>query len=200
MIKPFFTSLPSVAGTIIRLGLVLVFAWFVLLGVYIDDVFNHPFDKTTKADAIIVLTGGTGRIPYGVSLLKNNHAPLLFISGVDSTVNKGDVFDPQTLPAKTLQCCVEIEKQAKNTAGNIRAIREWATKRNVSSVILVTSDYHMPRVLDYLKKTDTPKTVFTASVPYVTREMMMSGIRPWFVILNEFHKYLYQRLTGITEI
>lgn len=198
--KPFFTSLPSVAGTVIRLGLVIVFAWFVLLAVYVDDVFNHPFDDTAKADAIIVLTGGANRIQYGVELLNKNHAPLLFISGVDGGVTKADVFAPQSVPEKTLDCCVEIEKKAKNTAGNIRAIREWATKRNVRTVIVVTSDYHIPRVLDYFKKTDMPELVIPAPVPYVTQENLLGGIRPWFVVLNEFHKYLYQRLTGITEI
>ena len=45
-------------------------------------------------------------------------------------------------------CCVDLGYQALDTAGNARETRDWAREHNITrSLIVVTSNYHMPRAL-----------------------------------------------------
>jgi uncharacterized SAM-binding protein YcdF (DUF218 family) len=44
-----------------------------------------------------------------------------------------------------LMCCAELEFAATDTRGNARAARIWAETNKVSSLYLVTANYHMPR-------------------------------------------------------
>ena len=67
-------------------GLSLLAAWclgFVYFAHYIN---SYEIDKTTKTDAIIVLTGGRNRILEGIQLLNENLADKLFISGVPENI------------------------------------------------------------------------------------------------------------------
>ncbi len=43
-------------------------------------------------------------------------------------------------------CCVDFDRSL-NTLGNAIETRRWAQKRNVRSLIVVTSGYHMPRAM-----------------------------------------------------
>lgn len=195
LILTFLSLTHSVFARLWFLGMAVGFGWLVLLGAYLDDVWRiPPLPKDTKADAIIVLTGGVKRIDTGVTLLRDGHAPLMFISGVDDHVTASAILPDDVL------CCTEIEKDAKNTAGNVRALQDWLRKKDALSLIIVTSDYHMPRVLDILESHHFDQLIIPAPVEYLNTETMTSGIKPWFVVFYEFHKYLYQRLTGITEI
>ena len=47
-------------------------------------------------------------------------------------------------------CCVDIDRSATNTIGNAVETRRWAQPRNFHSLIIVTSDYHMPRAMTEL--------------------------------------------------
>ena len=50
-----------------------------------------------SADAVVVLTGGSGRIEHGVGVLRSGKAKRLLVAGADPAVTKADIV---TAPAR----------------------------------------------------------------------------------------------------
>ena len=44
-------------------------------------------------------------------------------------------------------CCVDLDHLALNTIGNAIETKRWAREQRAKSLIVVTSDFHMPRAL-----------------------------------------------------
>ena len=105
-----------------------------------------------SADAIIVLTGDSGRLRAGGELLRSGNASRLFISGVHNSVSEGDILDQAALDQATLDCCVTLDRQAHDTVGNARETARWARSNSYNRLIIVTSDYHLPRSLLEMKR------------------------------------------------
>ncbi|MCR9174388.1 MAG: YdcF family protein [Alphaproteobacteria bacterium] len=106
----------------------------------------------TAADAIVVATGGSGRLATGIELLKAERAPTLFISGVDPTVARDRIREliappPAGLSTEVIDCCVALGYGARDTVGNAREVTDWMAENGFGSLILVTSGYHLPRTL-----------------------------------------------------
>ena len=53
---------------------------------------------------------------------------------------------------ETYACCVDIGYRAETTIGNAEEAAVWAYERNYTQLIIVTSDYHMPRSLILLQR------------------------------------------------
>lgn len=102
---------------------------------------------TPEADAIVVLTGGGGRLDMGLALLANGAAAQLFISGVDPGVDKSALLGNRRLDPATLDCCVVLGHSADNTFGNAAETARWMATQGFSSLYIVTANYHMPRSL-----------------------------------------------------
>lgn len=102
---------------------------------------------TTKTDAIVVLTGGTGRLDMGLRLLEKEVADQLFVSGVARGVDVATLLRVAQRAPKELECCISVGYQADDTAGNAEETADWVNKRGFKSIRLVTASYHMPRSL-----------------------------------------------------
>src|SRR5690606_2006659 len=103
-----------------------------------------------SADAIVVLTGGSGRLEYGLQLLAEGKAPVLFVSGAEASVTMGDILRraPQNVRRQLADHPSSIVLgRAENTIGNAEETAQWLKDHAVSRLILVTSNYHMPRSL-----------------------------------------------------
>ena len=108
--------------------------------------------SVTAADAIVVATGGSGRLATGIGLLKAERAPTLFISGVDPTVARDRIREliappPAGLSTDVIDCCVALGYGARDTLGNAREVTDWMAENDFGSLILVSSGYHLPRTL-----------------------------------------------------
>ena len=99
-----------------------------------------------KIDGIVVLTGDQYRIAKGIALLKNYPDKKLLISGVNKNINTIDIMKEFPNNKNFFQCCIDIGKDAKNTFENIIETFEWMKSNEFNSIIIVTSDYHVPRV------------------------------------------------------
>lgn len=119
----------------------------VAFGYYIFEVWRLSYyqDVPAHANAIIVLTGGSKRIDTAYKLYENGHAPYLYISGTHPSNSVKDIV-PQVTPA--LFNGVILDPVAEDTRNNAAKSAEWIRKNNFTSVIIVTSDYHMPRALN----------------------------------------------------
>ena len=96
-----------------------------------------------RADLIAVFNGDSARIAKGVELANAGVAPLLVIS----PASKADIALLDRQYRKTGTFRYLIEARADTTWQNALFVGRLAESRHLHSVVLVTSDYHMPRSL-----------------------------------------------------
>jgi uncharacterized SAM-binding protein YcdF (DUF218 family) len=143
-----------VVGMLLRHTL-LAAALFVVVGffAFVTHVIGQtPPAATPRAEAIIVLTGGQDRLKPAFTLLAQKAGRKLLVSGVNLTTRKADLLDGLDVDPELLACCVELDHKALDTVGNAEQSARWLRRNNFGSVILVTSNYHMPRAVRELKR------------------------------------------------
>jgi len=99
------------------------------------------------ADGIVVLTGGSSRVSDAMELLADGYGRRLLISGVHPASGASDISRSLTDNQSLLNCCVDLDYSAVNTRSNAAETRRWALERGFKSLIVVTSNYHMPRAI-----------------------------------------------------
>lgn len=129
--------------------LVLIAAWMIGLLVFAARVQQAtPPDDPPRADGIVALTGASdARIVAGMRLLENGKGRRLLISGVNPEVRPEELREILPGSNAVFDCCVDLGFAAQNTMGNAQEIADWTRQRGFESLIVVTSDYHMPRSL-----------------------------------------------------
>lgn len=170
--------------------LLVLLVWVLGFFAFVLYALSFKFTPETPTDAIVVLTGGTDRIDTAVELLKDRKSEYLLISGVNRLVSTGDLFqqiEPDLLDKITLGY------MAENTQENAQETAAWIHNKNLKSVLLVTSFYHMPRsIFEVLKRNPdiqiVPHPVFPKSF-----DNSVEWIRTryaWLLFL-EYHKFLF---------
>jgi uncharacterized SAM-binding protein YcdF (DUF218 family) len=148
-----------------------------------------------KSGAIVVLTGGSERIREAITLLQENYAPLLFVSGADKDVRSVDLLaDNNVTKSKwsALKRRIIVGKKAVDTYSNAQEVLEWATAYELNSIILVTSNYHMPRAM--VEFSVLPEKLKINPYPVISPNISIDN---WWDAKNsrnflivEYHKYL----------
>lgn len=100
-----------------------------------------------KVDAIVVLTGGSGRLEAGLDLLEAGRAQKLFVSGVYHGVDVATLLTLSQTAPRDLDCCIALGYAAGDTTGNAQETAEWVAAEDFHSLLLVTANYHLPRSL-----------------------------------------------------
>jgi uncharacterized SAM-binding protein YcdF (DUF218 family) len=104
-------------------------------------------EPANRADGIVVLTGGSSRVSDAMELLAGGYGRRLLISGVHPTNAASDISRSLSDNQSLLRCCVDLDRSAVNTRSNAAETRRWAHDRGFKSLIVVTSNYHMPRAI-----------------------------------------------------
>ncbi len=114
---------------------------------FLSQLRGVEIKPARNADGIVVLTGGSSRVSDAMELLAGGYGKRLLISGVHPTNAARDIS--RTLPdnQSLLGCCVDLDRSAVNTRSNAAETRRWARDRGFKSLIVVTSNYHMPRAI-----------------------------------------------------
>jgi uncharacterized SAM-binding protein YcdF (DUF218 family) len=138
-----------IARWILTVGISLVAAWLLGLMVFLAQVQLLSVPVQPKADGIVVLTGGGGRVAVGLQLLADMRGSALLISGVHSDATKDSIIKTQPITDATqrhlLQCCTDLGYAADSTAGNADESAAWARLKKLNSLIVVSAAYHIPR-------------------------------------------------------
>ena len=128
---------------------VIAIIWLAGLRAFADRVQRStPAVEPGRADGIVVLTGASdARITSAMQLLLDGRATRLLVSGVNREVRREELRALTPGPNRLFDCCVDLGFDAEDTLGNAQEIAAWAEAKDFDSLIVVTSDYHMPRAL-----------------------------------------------------
>jgi uncharacterized SAM-binding protein YcdF (DUF218 family) len=124
---------------------------------------SQPIPDGT-ADGIAVLTGGVARIDEAMKLLAQGKAKRLLITGVYRTTTTEALKQLASEGDQLFACCVDIDKEARNTIDNATETSQWVAAHRYHSIIVVTSNYHMPRALAELARVMPGVTLIPYSV------------------------------------
>ena len=154
-------------------------------------LFAFTLGKPAKAsapstDAVVVLTGGSGRIEHGVKVLRAGKAKRLLVAGADPSVTKGDIARRLGGERRLLRCCVDLGSESVDTRSNAEEAARWIDRHQFKSARLITSDWHMRRARYEFRKVLGSKVRLTTDA--VRSE-------PGFMTLfGEYNKYVLRRL------
>ena len=159
---------------------------------FVSQLRNVELPPARKADGIVVLTGGASRIADATELLAKGYGRRLLISGVHPTSGANDISRLLPEGRSYFRCCVDLDRSAVNTRSNAVQTRLWAHERGFKSLIVVTSNYHMPRALvEFSHAMPDIELIPFAVVSDRWRE------EPWWssgttvrLVLSEYVKYL----------
>lgn len=127
--------------------LVLAVIWFCGLLAFAARVQQStPAPMPQRADGVVALTGAnsTVRIAAAVSLLEDGLANRVLVSGVNRDASREDIRKVSRAARRLYDCCVDLGFTAADTVGNARETADWTRNMRYRSLIIVTSDYHMP--------------------------------------------------------
>ena len=186
--------------TIIVFLLVITSISFLNIYFFFQEVkkFENSVTNINNIDGIVVLTGDQFRIAKGIELLKRNPNKKLLISGVNKNINPVDIMKEFPSSINFFQCCIDIGKDAKNTFENIIETFEWMKSNEFTSIIIVTSDYHLPRVKLEINRFIDNQQIFYEAVKTNESNSMLRLKK----IILEYIKYIRTFLSikiGINE-
>jgi uncharacterized SAM-binding protein YcdF (DUF218 family) len=180
-------------------GLLALAILAVLGGGFVWFVSHVPATEVTlnrNADGIVVMTGGASRVSDAIELLAAGHGKRLLISGVNPTTSSAEIARKNPRYERLVTCCVDLDHSAVNTVGNAIETRRWARDRGFTSLIVVTSAYHMPRTMAELEL--QMPDVALVPFPVVTEKLRNE---PWWasgptarLILSEYAKFVVAQL------
>ncbi len=178
-------------GIVKGLCSLLTVAALVVAVLFVDFVYKtFSFrGRDVKTDAIVVLTGGRGRVEEGVRLYRKEPGTALFLIGVDPSVRKSDLFRSRRGERGGEE--VYLEKVSRNTLENALYARELLEQHQVRSLRLITSRYHMKRSL-LIFRSILPKEVTIYPHPVTStnaKDDWWSHGGSVRLLFSEFYKY-----------
>ena len=118
------------------------------------------------------------------------------VTGVHRDTSKKEIARVTPLYAKYFACCIDLDRSALNTFGNALEIKRWAREHNFNSLIVVTSNWHMPRAM--AEVTHQLPDVTLIAYPVLSEKVKSD---PWWasadtarVYMSEYLKFLFAHL------
>jgi uncharacterized SAM-binding protein YcdF (DUF218 family) len=174
-------------------GMLFLFVLFTIgFIVFANGIDREQHEPDQIADGIAVLTGGPSRIDWAMKLLAAGKARRVLITGVNRATTVEELKQLASQGDQYFTCCVDIDKEARNTIDNASETSEWVAYHHYGKIIVVTSNYHMPRALAELARV-MPGVTF---IPYSVIDNNVHLDHWWTypgttrLLLSEYLKYL----------
>ncbi|TYC52586.1 YdcF family protein [Rhodobacterales bacterium] len=152
--------------------------------------------KASNADAIVVLTGGHARVSEAVRLLEEGRANRLLISGVHPGTTREQLAVVTSSHKPLEKSSVDLDRVALNTAGNATETAAWVRKNGFTSLLVVTSAYHLPRA--EVELAGALPRVDLIGYPVFSKDLKLDA---WYrepstirLLMREYVKYILARL------
>ena len=196
-----FLKSDVIQRSFVMVFLLIVFLWIVGFNNFLTTIPADVPKDIVKSDAVVVLTGGSKRLEVGIILLEQGKAELLFVSGVNEKVTRSDILQVvdrgKILKNDQLfSCCIKLGYAAEDTTGNAKESLEWLRINSLSSIILVTSNYHMQRA--YLEFKLQNSNVRITKYPVISSDFTVSdwiiNPRRFALLFLEYHKLILTSL------
>lgn len=186
------------AALLLGVGTVLLALGYCRFAAAIDS--QEP-GSVPRTDAIVVVTGGSQRVGDAIGLLGAERGSRLLISGVNERTSREELAKLNPTARELLACCVDLDYRARNTIGNAIEARRWVRQHDFRSLLIVTSNYHMPRTL--AEFAHAMPNLRLVPHPVVTDQIDTAG---WWnrwatirLLVPEYGKYLVARLRSLVE-
>ena len=167
--------------TFILLIWMLSFSWFALL-------LPQPA-PIAQTDAVVVLTGGANRIDRGLEILKSGKSKKMLISGVDRDVKPRELAAQYPGSVKYFKCCIALGFQSVDPRSNALETAAWVKRNKVSSIRLVTHDWHMRRARFELDRA-LPNNIAVTNDAVSTHASLS-------VLFKEYNKYWLRAVASL---
>ena len=191
-------------GRLIQILIALGLAWAIGFWFFLREMSGAPgAADEVKADPVVVFTGAGGsRVRAAMGLLGEGAGERLLISGVNSDISREELARLWPGEPAAFDCCVDLGWEAKSTVGNAREVRDWVQSHRFDSLILVTSDYHMPRALLETRGElpDVDITAYRVASGYLRADGLPAGADAARQLAVEYSKFLAAAVKSWTPV
>ncbi len=150
------------------------------VGFYREIPWDEPFVCSQNHQGIVVFTGGQNRVMTGFELSeKFPSVKHILISGVNPKSPRKDVLASDV---EGFAGSIDLDYESRTTYGNVMQTQVWVKKYNLERILVVTSNYHVPR----------SRVLLSSYTPQAEVEFypVLSDNASLGFLINEFVKYL----------
>ena len=179
----------SAAGIAVRVAAVPLLLWGAGL-LWFSLSLPDPAPLSARTDAVVVLTGGGGRLARGLAVVGARAAPRMLLSGV-GRATRAQIAEANGVGLDVLKG-IDLGYEAVDTRSNAEETARWVARNGFTSIRLVTSAGHMRRARLELMST------LPASVRILPDAVPVEPAAP--TIAAEYSKYLLRRFARNTGV
>ena len=170
--------------------------WLIGLVLFTKMIPSTPQPAISSTDGIVIFTGGGTRLKEALVLFEQEKGKYLLISGVNPESEISTLLSQNPLKNR-----ITLGYEALDTLGNAEETAHWVHRNNIKSLILITSNYHMPRSL--LELRHLVPNVGVLPHPVVGEAFLQPK---WWLepstlrlVLQEYNKFLFALLRRTVE-
>lgn len=170
--------------------------WIMGLVLFTKMIPSMPQSAINSTDGIVIFTGGGTRLKEALVLFEQEKGKYLLISGVNPESEISTLLSQNPLKER-----ITLGYEALDTLGNAEETANWVHRNNIKSLILITSNYHMPRSLLELRHLVSNVEIFPH--PVVGEAFLQPK---WWLepptlrlVLQEYNKFLFALMRRAVE-
>lgn len=163
-----------------------------MLGFMWFAIFLPEPAELEQTDGVVVLTGGPKRIDRGLEVMEKRKARRMLISGVDLDVKPGELAAEYKRPMKLFNCCIDLGFRAVDTRSNALETARWVARNKITTLRVVTHDWHMRRGLLELEIA-LPDDVEIVADAVPTRPS-------FYILFREYNKFWLRSAAAIAGV
>ncbi|WP_425410769.1 YdcF family protein [Hyphococcus sp.] len=174
--------------------------WVLGFAIFVIRLPAPAADALPRADAVAVFTGGGGaRITAAMKIFSGGTGDRLLISGVHPETSRARLSDLWAGDHERFDCCVDLGHEALSTEGNAGELSVWAGRHRYNNIILVTSDYHIPRAMTVTraKMKDANITPYAVASGYLDEHGRPTSIKATAKLAGEYSKFLMAYVSAL---